>query len=202
VEVPKCFLSTLKVGFFSSAQTGLETALLAGRPHRGLLTGDVVGYDKRVKTSEYTKAVIKNLGRKAEGWKVRTAKPIKMPELSRNQVFRPAKTKEVVGADIFVESAVVPAELGPSLEAISEGTPLKLKMISNRGTKVYPDGNPNIDCVSQHRCRFMDRSGQPIQFDDALALSRKINETHEVCHIERLLRIDGADGFTKAQGED
>lgn len=168
----------------------------------GKLTGDVVGYDKGVKTSEYTKAVIKNLGRKAEGWKVRTAKPIKMPELSRNQVFRPAKTKEVVGADIFVESAVVPAELGPSLEAISEGTPLKLKMISNRGTKVYPDGNPNIDCVSQHRCRFMTRSGQPIQFDDALALSRKINATHEVCHIERLLRIDGADGFTKAQGED
>ena len=168
----------------------------------GKLTGDVVGYDKGVKTSEYTKAVIKNLGRKAEGWKVRTSKPIKMPELSRNQVFRPAKTKEVVGADIFVESAVVPAELGPSLEAISEGTPLKLKMISNRGTKVYPDGNPNIDCVSQHRCRFMTRSGQPIQFDDALALSRKINATHEVCHIERLLRIDGADGFTKAQGED
>lgn len=168
----------------------------------GKLTGDVVGYDKGVKTSEYTKAVIKNLGRKADGWKVRTAKPIKMPQVSRNQVFRPAKTKEVVGADIFVESAVVPAELGPSLEAISEGTPLKLKMISNRGTKVYPDGNPNIDCVSQHRCRFMTRSGQPIQFDDALALSRKINDKHEVCHIERLLRIDGADGFTKAQGED
>jgi len=29
-------LSTLKVEFFSSAQTGLETALLTGRPHRGI----------------------------------------------------------------------------------------------------------------------------------------------------------------------
>ena len=168
----------------------------------GKLTGDVVGYDKGVRTSDYTKAVIKNLGRKAEGWKVRTSKPIKMPELSRNQVFRAAKTKEVVGADIFVESAIVPAELGPALEAIAAQAPLKLKMISNRGTKVYPDGNPNIDCVSQHRCRFMTRSGSPIAFDDALALARRINEKHEVCHIERLLRIDGADGFTKAQGED
>jgi hypothetical protein len=36
VEVPRSFLSTLKAGFFSSAQTGLETALLAGRPHRGM----------------------------------------------------------------------------------------------------------------------------------------------------------------------
>jgi isocitrate dehydrogenase len=168
----------------------------------GKLTGDVVGYDKGVRTSDYTKAVIKNLGRKAEGWKVRTSKPIKMPQLSRNQVFRAAKTKEVVGADIFVESAIVPAELGPALEAIAAQAPLKLKMISNRGTKVYPDGNPNIDCVSQHRCRFMTRSGSPIAFDDALALARRINEQHEVCHIERLLRIDGADGFTKAQGED
>ncbi len=31
-----CFLPTLKAGFFSAAQTGLETALLAGRPHRGM----------------------------------------------------------------------------------------------------------------------------------------------------------------------
>jgi hypothetical protein len=30
------FLPTLKAGFFSCAQTGLETALLAGRPHRGM----------------------------------------------------------------------------------------------------------------------------------------------------------------------
>jgi hypothetical protein len=34
--MPKSFLSTLKAGFFSSAQPGLETALLVGRPHRGM----------------------------------------------------------------------------------------------------------------------------------------------------------------------
>ena len=36
VEVPRSFLSTLKVEFFSLAQTGLETALLTGRPHRDM----------------------------------------------------------------------------------------------------------------------------------------------------------------------
>ena len=35
-EVPRSFLSTLKAGFFSWAQTGLETALLAGRTHCGM----------------------------------------------------------------------------------------------------------------------------------------------------------------------
>jgi isocitrate dehydrogenase len=168
----------------------------------GKLTGDVVGYDKGVTTSAYTKHVIANLGRRAAGWTVRESRPVRIPEVSRAQVFRPAKTKEVMGADIFVESGLPPAELGPALEVLAAGSPLKLKMISNRGTKVYPDGNPNIDCVSHHRCRFVSRSGEAIDFDQALALARQVNAAHEVCHIERLLRIDGADGFTKAQGED
>ena len=36
VEVPRSFLSTLKAELFSLAQARLETALLAGRPHRGM----------------------------------------------------------------------------------------------------------------------------------------------------------------------
>jgi hypothetical protein len=36
VEKPRSFRPTLKAGFVSSAQTGLETALLTGRPHRGM----------------------------------------------------------------------------------------------------------------------------------------------------------------------
>jgi hypothetical protein len=34
VEEPRSFLPTLKAKAFSSARTGLEAALLAGRPHR------------------------------------------------------------------------------------------------------------------------------------------------------------------------
>ena len=188
------------LGEFDAA-TDIEHAVLTTLID-GKLTGDVVGYDKGIATSDFARTVIGNLGKRAEGWNVRSSKPIHMPEVSRQQVFRPAHTKDVVGSDIFVESGLAPSQLGPSLETISQGSPLRLKMISNRGTKVYPDGNPNIDCVSHHRCRFVSRSGEPVLFSDALALARKINEVHEVCHIERLLRIDGADGFTKAQGED
>jgi isocitrate dehydrogenase len=188
------------LGEFAAAadiEHALLVTLLDGR-----LTGDVVGYDKGVTTAEFARCVIGNLGRRAQGWSVRESRPITIPQVSRDLVFRPAKTKEVVGADIFLDSGVPPASLGTSLEAIAAATPLRLKMISNRGTKVYPDGNPNIDCVSHHRCRFVSRGGGPIAFDEALSLARRINETHEVCHVERLLRIDGADGFTKAQGED
>jgi len=34
--VPRSFLGTLEAGFSVLAKTGLETALLAGRPHRGM----------------------------------------------------------------------------------------------------------------------------------------------------------------------
>lgn len=167
----------------------------------GVLTGDVVGYDKGTPTSEYARTIIKNLGRRAEGWTVRRPTPLRLPEPSRDLVFRPATTKEVVGADIFLDTPLPAGEVGPRLEALAEGTPLRLKMISNRGTKVYPDGNANIDQVAHHRCRFVGRDGG-VPFDAVLALAQRINADHEVCHIERLLRIDGADGFTKAQGED
>jgi hypothetical protein len=36
VEVPRSFLSTLKIEFFSLARARLETVLLEGRPHRGM----------------------------------------------------------------------------------------------------------------------------------------------------------------------
>ena len=188
------------LGEFTAA-ADIEHALLVTL-QEGRLTGDVVGYEKGLKTSEFTRSVKANLGCRADGWAVRQAKPIRMPQVSRDPVFRAAQAKDVIGADIFIDSGLPPAKLGPSLESMCERTPLRLKMISNRGTKVYPDGNPNIDCVSHHRCRFVSRNGEPIRFDDALTLARKINETHEVCHIERLLRIDGIDSFTKAQGED
>jgi isocitrate dehydrogenase len=192
------------LGEFEAAEL-MENAVLATLAE-GNLMGDVAGYPpegKGMYTSDYTKAIIANLGKKAEGWTARKAKPIVFPEISRDLAFRPATTKEVHGADIFVDSSLPAMELGPKLEAIAEGSTLRLKMISNRGTKVYPDGNPNIDQVAHHRCRFVSRSGDPISFADALTLAQAVNGAGiEVCHIERLLRIDGADGFTKAQGED
>jgi isocitrate dehydrogenase len=50
----------------------------------GKLTGDVVGCDKVVSTSEYARHIISNLGRRAEGWTVRAARPIKMPAVTRD----------------------------------------------------------------------------------------------------------------------
>ncbi|NBP51352.1 MAG: NADP-dependent isocitrate dehydrogenase [Actinobacteria bacterium] len=188
------------LGEFEAA-TEIEHAVIATMLD-GHLTGDAVGYDRGLSTSAFAGRIVANLGRRVDGWSVRAAKPISMPQVPRALDFRPPSSKETVGADIFLESPVHPSELGPSLEEIAADAPLRLKMISNRGTKVYPDGNPNIDCVNHHRCRFVAREGRTVTMADALALAQAIGAVHEVCHVERLLRIDGADGFTKAQGED
>jgi len=189
------------LGEFDAAET-VEHAVLSTLQN-GQLTGDVVGYDHGVSTSEYTKAIIANLGNRVDGYTVRRVNPILIPPAPKDPVtVRPA-SREIVGTDIFVETGHFPEQLGPVLEALADGTPLRLKMISNRGTKVYPDGNPNIDVVDQYRCRFIRR-------DDTTAIGThtirdllgRIETAYPWCHVELLQQFDGQPSYTKAQGED
>ena len=108
-----------------------------------------------------------------------------------------------VGADVFVESPASPDELGRSLEAIAEGSPLRLKMISNRGTKGYPNNGGRTDCVDHGRCRFVLRDGAA-SLDDAalLRLVGTLATAHRWMHLEKLEELDGEPAFTRAQGED
>ena len=88
------------------------------------------------------------------------------------------------------------------LERLAEGSALKLKMISNRGTKVYPDGNRNIDVVDQYRCRFIRRADQPVSLAEVRDLIGRVEAELPWCHVELLQYFDGQPSFTKAQGED
>jgi isocitrate dehydrogenase len=156
-----------------------------------------------VSTSAFTDAVIANLGKRSERWGTREHKPLQIRPLdTRRDYVRPASRKWI-GADIFVESPVAPEVLGPSLETLVEGSPLRLKMISNRGTKVYPATGGMTDCVDHWRCRFVRRDGAP-ELDDAalLGVLRRIGAEHRWMHIEKLEEHDGALAYTRAQGED
>jgi len=188
------------LGEFEAAET-VEHAVLSTL-QQGTLTGDVVGYDRGVSTSEYTKAIIGNLGARVDGYTVRRAQPILIPPALRDPVtVRPA-SREIVGTDIFVETGLYPEQLGPVLERLAEGSVLRLKMISNRGTKVYPDGNRNIDVVDQYRCRFVRRSDEPLALAAVRDLIGRVEAELAWCHIELLQHFDGQPSFTKAQGED
>ena len=190
------------LGEFEAAAR-IEHAILVTLEEGRVLTGDVVGYDKGASTTAFTDAVIANLGRRSQQYRVRDYKPIRLPEVSPAPDYVKAKTRRVIGVDIFVESGLSAEELGPSLEEAASGTALKLKMVSNRGTKVYPPTGAITDCVDHWRCRFVAReSGADLGDGAILELLQRVASRHRWMHLEKLQEFDGAAGFTMAQGED
>ena len=114
----------------------------------------------------------------------------------------PPTSRRRVGVDVFLESMADPAALGPALEALTEGTPLRLKMISNRGTVVYPATGGTTACVDHHRCRFKLRElDGDLDNTGLLALLTAIGQRYVFMHVEVLQEIDGQRGYSLAQGE-
>ncbi len=190
------------LGEFDAARD-IEHAIIVTLEDGRVLTRDVVGDAAAASTTAYTDAIITNLGRRAQGWDVRDHHPVVLPRSRRAPDHVQVNTRRVVGVDVFIESGSLPEVLGPDIERLVSGMPVFLKMISSRGTKVYPSMGAITDYVDHWRCRFMlhDESGE---LDDAviLALLERISPRHRWMHLEKLQEFDGVPGFTKAQGED
>jgi isocitrate dehydrogenase len=180
----------------------IENALLYTLEEGRVLTGDVVGYDRGAKTTEYTQAIIENLGRTPRTTRVRTYHPVRLPLVSSDPVSVRAKSRRVVGVDIFVETDLAPESLGHVLEALTESSPFRLKMISNRGTQVYPPTGGLTDLVDHYRCRFLYRGDGEAKDQEITGLIQRVGTRFRWMHIEKLQEFGGEPGFTKAQGED
>ncbi len=190
------------LGEFEAAAL-IENAVMVTLEEGKVRTGDVVGYDKCNTTTEYTDEIIRNLGRKPTQTYVREYKPIRLPEVTRDPVMVRPNSRRVIGVDVFVETDLLPEPLGKLLESAVEGSALQLKMISNRGTKVYPPTGAITDVVDHYRCRFILRDGQgEVEDRHVLDLLQRIGAHLRWMHIEKLQEFDGEPGFTKAQGED
>jgi len=184
------------------AARAVEDATLATL-EQGVHTADVRA-EGSISTTAFTDAVIENLGRHATTTRAREHREVRMPRLSPARDYVRAERRRTAGVDVFIEAASSPEELGQSLERIAEDTAFRLKMISNRGTKVYPAVSAATDCVDHWRCRFVLRDAAPEREVDLaiLALVARVALQHRWMHLEKLLEIDGVEAFTKAQGED
>nr|BCX01749.1 MAG: isocitrate dehydrogenase [NADP] [Bacteroidota bacterium] len=187
---------------FEAAET-IENAILYTLEEGKVRTGDVVGYDRGAKTTEYTEAIIANLGKRPRTAKVRQYRPIRLPQVPADPVSVRPRSRRVIGVDVFVESELYPEPLGRLLEELVEGSVFRLKMISNRGTKVYPPTGAITDVVDHYRCRFLLHGGAGEATDEQIVdLVQRIGSRLRWMHLEKLQEFDGAPGFTKAQGED
>ncbi len=166
-------------------------------------TFDVTGSEEQcAKTTEFTAAIIANLGRHSKYWAGREYAPLQLPEVSATPDFVHPVTRRVSGVDVFLESGLAPQPLGTSIEQIVRELPLQLKMISNRGTKVYPDNGAITDCVDHWRCRFVQRDNRlEVSDQEVLDLLHRLGQHHRWVHVEKLQEFDGQAAYTKAQGE-
>ncbi|MFN8590383.1 MAG: NADP-dependent isocitrate dehydrogenase [Thermomicrobiales bacterium] len=187
------------IGAFAVASR-VENALLATLAE-GVATRDVAG-DDGVGTVAFTDQVIANLGPRATLPAGREYQAVRVPAAPLLPEPTTPATRADVGVDIFVEWDGDAESLGRSVEAIAAETPLALKMISNRGTKVYPPTGAITACVDHWRCRFLGRNGAAPTSADILVLLDRLGQEHRWMHIERLQQFDGEAAYTAAQGED
>ncbi|MFL1462905.1 NADP-dependent isocitrate dehydrogenase [Roseococcus sp. DSY-14] len=189
------------IGDFATASK-VEHALYVTLEEGVDLTGDLAPEGQGVGTDAYVARVMANLGRRSERLVERDYRPIAMKKWPQITWYKAASTRELVGVDVFVESERDPHAIGITLQAAAEGSAFDLKMISSRGAQVWPHMGGNTFLVDHFRARFMFR--EPPK-GDAVAeitdLLSRIGRQHRWMHIEKLQRFDGADAFTKAQGE-
>ena len=87
---------------------------------------------------------------------------------------------------------------------------MKLKMITNRGVKVYPEGMQETYCTDHWRCRFVDVNSRiegnlvynPVDFERIIALQSVLHfKNFEIIKTENLYEFNGRRGFSLGQGE-
>lgn len=190
----------------------VQNALLA-TIEDGIHTSDIYaeGNSKRkVGTSDFADEVISRLGSRPQQLKesqmARGTGTIHIPEYTRSQ-----SQKELVGVDVFLDWANTDVNaLGQALEKVN-AFGLKLKMITNRGVKVYPNGIPETFCTDHWRCRFVNvetdirtagTDYKSVDFAQVIDLLSKLNQgDFEVIKTENLYKFDGKKGFSLGQGE-
>ncbi len=179
----------------------------------GYHTGEIFRKDlsyKKVGTREFADEIIKRLGQLPLD-----LEPVKFKDGDHRIHIKttptPAVRKELTGVDVFIDwskSGRKPEVLAKKLEACTRSW-LRLKMITNRGVKVYPDGIPETFCTDHWRCRFVSGNAiknrpkkDEISHQDILVLLDEIaNAGLDFIKIENLYNIDGVRAYSLGQGE-
>jgi isocitrate dehydrogenase len=169
---------------------------------QGLHTADIYkeGQSKELMgTIEFADAVIANLGQtptQLNAPSYKGSKPLKLPVVMHKESCK----KELVGIDIFLQwQDGIPKKLGDKL--INYGTSqLELKLITNRGVKVWPEGFPETYCVDHWRCRFMSPIMQ-LDFTEVLNVQSRLHQAgFDVVKTENLYNFNGEPGYAAVHG--
>jgi len=190
----------------------IKNALLATL-EEGIHTPDIYRADsayskKRVGTTEFTDAVIAHLGRQPQTLPIESVKEAthladNHPKflIPQTPVSLRVPDKSFVGVDIFVDWEGANRDANALAEALrtAQGD-FELKMISNRGVKVWPNPHALTYKVDHWRCRFFAPAN-----GCASAIPELMQRLHankiEVIKTENLYDFDGHPGYSLGQGQ-
>jgi isocitrate dehydrogenase len=168
----------------------------------GIHTYDVFqeGVSKqKVGTKEFAEAVVARLGQRPAQLKPASYSHAPKHTLTNTLKQRTRAKKELVGIDVFIDSADRDAKaFGQKMEKLS-GDGLKLAVINNRGVKVYPGGFAETFCSDHWRCRFTaPEQGKAVTHQQIVKLLQRMDE-HRLDFIktEHLYTFDGQNGFSE-----
>ena len=172
----------------------------------GIHTYDIYDEGKskqKVGTKEFANAVAERMSQMPQT--LRAAKYKSTEEVGQAAIASAAPVvakKDLVGVDVFLDwSSGTADELGAALSKLeTEGT--KLTMMSNRGVKVWPGGQPETFCSDHWRCRFLSTRGDGISHQQIVALLQSVgNAGLDFIKTENLYNFDGERGYSLDQGE-
>lgn len=166
-----------------------------------VLTRDVVGDGNSSSTSLFTETVIKNLGKRYEGAQDREYKPINVSKVKIPIEPMNVKERFIEGVDVFCENTRPIKEFGALMEQVAKETSVKLKLITSRGMKVYPETESRkLDLVDHVCVRFI--NDVPMGEEEIQKLISSVGQKVKWTHIEKLHVINGVAAYTKAHGEE
>jgi len=183
------------------AASQIEQALFRTLTLDKVLTRDAIGDKGSASTSEFTDAIIHNLGKPFPNYKKRDYKPLRLPHVPAIPDLVKPHTRCVIGMDIFIESSSQITEIGSQMEQLTSNTSFIFKGISCRGVKVYPSSVPQLDLSDLLCCRFIGQDGTAIEDPQIYAILEQVSLHYRWTHLEKLHVFDGTIGFSKDHGE-
>ncbi len=164
----------------------------------GVHTYDIFRDDvsqKKVGTKEFADAVISRLGQKPN--KLQAVKYNQSSQTKIKISSKPKATKKLIGIDVFLEDFRKDAnDIAGDLQKLKSD--YELKMITNRGVKVWPNGLKETFCTDHWRVRYMSNQATHESCYDLLEKISKLGL--DVIKTENLYEFDSVKSFSHAQG--
>lgn len=154
---------------------------------------------KKVGTQEFAQAVITRLGKSPQ-----TLVPAHYRgsngKISKKCTASSHIPRDLVGVDVFIYAQVTAEAFQKQMVGRSYGL-FELKMITNRGARIYPQGQPETFCVDHWRCRFIHKQGKPVTQTDIASLISHLAQTEcDLIKTEYLYYFDGKPAYSSAEG--